>query len=160
VTTEARPESDSAREFLEGILSRMKIDAVVDVAEKDDKIVLEIRCEADDDTQRIIGRRGQVVDALQHVVGKIVSKSRVERGKPVVVDAGGYRQRHIERLEDLAERMAEKCREQGRAVDLSPMSAYDRRIIHMAIARLEGVETESEGEGEERHVVVLPAPAE
>jgi spoIIIJ-associated protein len=146
-----------ARDMLAGILERMKIAAEVEVSEQDDKIFADIKCGEESDVQRIIGRHGQVVDALQHLVGKMIIRARGERGRPLVVDAGGYRQKQIERLEGLAGRMADKCLEQGRPVDLSPMSPHDRRIVHMAIAKLDGVDTRSEGEGDGRHVVVIPA---
>jgi spoIIIJ-associated protein len=126
------------------------------MSEVDEKFVLDIQCEDEDDVQRVIGRRGQVIDALQHVVGKAVSRFRDEEYKPVIVDAADYRRRHIERLEGLAERMAEKARSSGRPVDLNPMPAHDRRIIHMALAEESGVETRSEGEGMDRHIVVFP----
>lgn len=143
-----------AHEFLTGVLERMAIDAEVSVTELDDKILLEISC---DDVERIIGRRGQVVDALQHLVGKVVSRDRTgRRGKPVVVDAGGYRERHIERLQQLARRMSEKAISKGTEIDLNPMTPHDRRIVHMEIAQIEGVRTESEGAGDERHVVIIP----
>lgn len=155
-TQETSSPRDVALEFLDGILERMKIPAEVTASEADGKVVLDIDCEDEDDVQRVIGRRGQVIDALQHLVGKLVGRFRDEEYKPVVVDAANYRQRHIERLEGLAARMADKCRESGRPVDLNPMSAYDRRIVHMALAEQDGVETRSEGEGEDRHIVVLP----
>jgi spoIIIJ-associated protein len=155
------------------MLERMGIPCEVQMREEEDKVVLDVVCKTDDDTQRIIGRRGQVVDALQHLIGKMLVKGkdkserpergekgerpeRGERGKPVVVDSGGYRQRHIERLEGLAARMAEKAKSTGQPVDLSPMPAHDRRVIHMALASIEGVSTKSEGEGDLRHIVVLP----
>ena len=155
--TTTHSETDLARDLLAGILQRMSIQAEVVVSDEDDKIHADIRCEDDSDVQRIIGRHGQVVDALQHLVGKMLIRARGEKGRPVIVDAGGYRQKQIERLEELASRMADKCRDQGRPVDLSPMSAHDRRIVHMAIAKIDGVETRSEGEGEDRHIVVFPA---
>lgn len=154
---ESNTPRDIALEFLDGILERMNIPAAVKASEADGKVVLDIDCEHEDDVQRVIGRRGQVIDALQHLVGKAVSRFRDEDYKPVVVDAANYRQRHIERLEGLAARMADKCRKSGRPVDLNPMPAYDRRIIHMALAEEQGVETRSEGEGEDRHIVVMPA---
>jgi spoIIIJ-associated protein len=156
-TQDTQKEAQLARELLEGILSRMKIPAGVALREEEDRIVLDVSCEDDEDTQRVIGRRGQVVDALQHLLGKMMVKHRPERGKPIVVDTDGYRQRHIERLEGIASRSAEKCLERGRPVDLNPMPAHDRRIIHMTIARLHGVATRSEGEGDDRHVVVIPS---
>jgi spoIIIJ-associated protein len=148
---------ERAHELLIGILERMKIGATVKAAEEEERILLEIECKDENDVQRIIGRHGQVVDALQHMVSKMLIKERGEKGKIVVVDAGGYRQRHVERLEGLAQRMAEKCKETGKPVDLSPMSAHDRRIVHMALSKVEGVKTQSEGEGDMRHIVVLPA---
>ncbi len=149
-------ETDTAQEFLTGVLSRMKIGAEVEASENDDQIMLDIQCTEEQDVQRIIGRRGQVVDALQHLVGKVVSRSREGSGKPIVVDAAGYRHKHIERLEGLATRMAEKCLGQASPVDLNPMNPHDRRIINMTIAKIDGVSTESAGEGEDRHVVVHP----
>jgi spoIIIJ-associated protein len=150
--------NERAREYLCGILERMGIPAEVTARDEEDKLVLDVACSSTDDVQRVIGRRGQVVDALQHLVGKMVGKGKSEgRGKPIVVDSGGYRQRHIDRLEGLAVKMAEKAKQSGRPVDLDPMPPHDRRVIHMAIAKVEGVATRSEGEGDLRHVVVLPA---
>ena len=168
MTNEGATPTEKARELLVGMLERMGIPAEVETREEADKVVLDVKCKSEDDVQRIIGRRGQVVDALQHLIGKMLvkGKERVEkgaekaegreRGKPVVVDAGGYRQRHIERLEGLAARMAEKAKTTGQPVDLSPMPAHDRRVIHMALANIDGVSTKSEGEGDLRHIVVRP----
>ena len=81
--------TEKACDFLMGVLDRMGIAADIDVKEEDDKIVLEIQT-ANPDV--VIGRKGQVVDALQHLVGKVVFRERSgEKGKPFVVDAGGYR---------------------------------------------------------------------
>lgn len=142
--------------MLEGILERMQIAASIDIKTVDDRTVLDVKCENEDDVQRIIGRRGQVIDALQHLVSKALGRNRDEDYKPVIVDAADYRQRHIERLQGIADRKAQDCLDSGKAVDLNPMSAHDRRIIHMKLADLEGVRTESEGEGDDRHVVILP----
>lgn len=142
-----------AQEYLKGILDRMGIDADITVGAQDDKIMLTVEC---DNVERVIGRRGQVVDALQHLVGKMVAQHREGRGKPIIVDAGNYRAKHVERLESLARRMGEKASETQASVPLSPMSAYDRRIIHMTLADVAGVSTQSEGEGDQRHVVVVP----
>jgi spoIIIJ-associated protein len=157
VTEETRKEVGIAQELLTGSLERMKVPAKVDASEQEDHILLDVTCELEDDTELIIGRRGQVVDALQHLVGKMLVKHRTERGKPIVVDTDGYRARHIERLEGLAVRSAAKAKENGRPVGLNPMNPHDRRIVHITIAEIEGVSTKSEGEGDTRHVVVLPS---
>lgn len=154
--TEKLEDLNDAIGLLESMLDHMAIEAKVEGEETDDKLLLRIECEEEEQTQRIIGRRGQVVDAFQHLLNKMLGRDREERGKPVIVDAGGYRERHVERLEGLAERSAEKARDSGKPVDLNPMSAYDRRIVHMTLAELEGVTTRSEGEGDSRHIVVFP----
>ena len=152
---------EKASEFLLGVLERMGISADIEVREEADKIVLEVQTA---DTELVIGRRGVVVDALQHVVNKVVYRERAgrdkgttEKGKPFVVDAGGYRDKQIERLRALAQRTAEKVLSTRSIVELSPMSPHDRRIVHMAIAEIPGLTTRSEGEGEDRHILVLPA---
>jgi spoIIIJ-associated protein len=154
--------TEKAIDFLQGVLERMGISADIDVKEEEDKIVLEIQTS---DAELIIGRKGQVVDALQHLVGKVVFRERSgERGKPFVVDAGGYRDKHVAKLQALAQRMAEKAQKTGTIVELSPMSPHDRRIVHMAIADIPGLSSRSEGEGEDRHILIVPetaaAPAE
>ena len=149
--------TEKAIDFLQGVLERMGISADIDVKEEADKIVLEIQT-ANADV--IIGRKGQVVDALQHLVGKVVYRERNgEKGKPFVVDSGGYRDKHVEKLQQLAQRMAEKALKTGAIVELSPMSPHDRRIVHMAIANIPGLSSRSDPQGEDRHILVVPEAA-
>src|SRR5678809_958106 len=101
---------------------------------------------------------GVVMDALQHLVNKVVYRDRSgDRGKPLVVDAGGFRDKQVERLRSLAQRMGEKALQTKQIVELQPMSPHDRRIVHMAIAEIPGLSSRSEGEGEDRHILVVPA---
>ena len=147
--------TEKAIDFLQGVLERMGISADIDVKEEEDRIVLEVQTS---DPDLIIGRKGQVVDALQHLVGKVVFKERSgEKGKPFIVDAGGYRDRHVQKLQALAARVGEKALKTGEIVELSPMSPHDRRIVHMAISSIPGLSTRSEGEGDDRHILVVPA---
>ena len=146
--------AERATDFLQGVLERMGITADIDVNEGDDKIVLEIQTA---DPEVVIGRKGQAIDALQHLVSKVVYRERAgEKGKPIVVDAGGYREKHVQRLQSLAQRMGEKALATQAIVELSPMSAHDRRIVHMAIAAIPGLSSRSEGEGDDRHILVVP----
>lgn len=158
--TEASNSTDVAEravDFLMGVLDRMGIAADIDVNESDEKIILEIQTS---DPEVVIGRKGQVVDALQHLVSKVVYRERSgEKGKPIIVDAGGYRDKHVQRLEALAQRMGEKALASQTIVELSPMSAHDRRIVHMAIASMPGLSSRSEGEGDDRHILVVPDAA-
>jgi spoIIIJ-associated protein len=147
--------AEKASEFLLGVLERMGISADIDIKDDTDKTVLEIQT---GDTELVIGRRGVVIDALQHMVNKAVFKEkRDEKTKPLVVDAGGFRDKQIERLRTLAQRMGEKALQTKQIVELQPMSPHDRRIVHMAIAEIAGLSSRSEGEGEDRHILVVPA---
>ncbi len=150
--------AEKASEFLLGVLERMGISADIDVKDDSDKTVLEIQT---GDTELVIGRRGVVIDALQHLVNKAVYKERsTERTKPLVVDAGGFRDKQVERLRSIAQKMGEKARETKQIVPLQPMTPHDRRIVHMAIAEMEGLSSRSEGEGEDRHITIVPAGLE
>ncbi len=152
--SDATDVAERACDFLMGVLERMGITADIDVNDADDRIVLEIQTS---DPEVVIGRKGQVIDALQHLVSKVVYRERAgEKGKPIVVDAGGYREKHVLRLQSLAQRMAEKALASQVIVPLSPMSAHDRRIVHMAIAAIPGLSSRSEGEGDDRHILVVP----
>ena len=155
-SAEAEPMLEAARGYLAGILERMGIAAEIATSEEDDKFILDVQCEQ---VERVIGRRGAVVDALQHLVAKMAYRDRSQRGKPIVVDAGNYRAKSIERLQSMAQRMAEKALESNESVELSPMSAHDRRIVHMTLAEMSGVSTQSEGSGHQRRVFVVPDPA-
>jgi len=158
-TAEREDLAEKASEFLLGVLERMGISADIDIKDDTDKTVLEIQTK---DTEVVIGRRGVVMDALQHLVNKVVYRDRTkdERAKPLVVDAGGFRDKQIERLRSLAQRMGEKALQTKQIVELQPMTPHDRRIVHMAIAEMPGLSSRSEGEGEDRHILVVPAPAE
>ena len=146
--------AEKASEFLLGVLERMGISADIDIKDDTDKTVLEIQTK---DTEVVIGRRGVVMDALQHMVNKVVYRDRTgDRGKPLVVDAGGFRDKQVERLRSLAQRMGEKALQTKQIVELQPMSPHDRRIVHMAIAEMPGLSSRSEGEGEDRHILVVP----
>jgi spoIIIJ-associated protein len=139
------------------MLERMGISADIDIKDDTDKTVLEIQTQ---DTELVIGRRGVVIDALQHLVNKAVYKERrEEKTKPLVVDAGGFRDKQVERLRTLAQRMSEKALQTKQIVELQPMSPHDRRIVHMAISEIAGLTTRSEGEGEDRHICIVPAEA-
>ncbi|MGE0551741.1 MAG: protein jag [Kofleriaceae bacterium] len=157
-TAEREDLAEKASEFLLGVLERMGISADIDIKDDSDRTTLEIQTK---DTEVVIGRRGVVIDALQHLVNKAVFKERTgDRAKPMVVDAGGFRDKQIERLRSLAQRMAEKALQTKQIVPLQPMTAHDRRIVHMAISEIAGLTTRSEGEGEDRHILVVPAAAE
>jgi spoIIIJ-associated protein len=107
------------------------------------------------DEGAVIGRHGQMLDALEHLLNRIVFRDDYGSGR-IVVDVGGYRKRHEQALEELARHLAVRARETGRPVAMDPMSARDRRIVHLALVENDAVTTRSEGEGRFRHLVILP----
>ncbi len=108
-----------------------------------------------DDSGLLIGRRGQSLQSLQFIVNLIVRKEFGE-GVRVVLDVERYRQRREESLRDMATKVAERVTQTGRGITLEPMSAADRRIVHLSLADREDVSTESVGFGEERKVSIFP----
>jgi spoIIIJ-associated protein len=108
-----------------------------------------------DDLGILIGRRGQTLATLQYMLRLIVSH-QTKVWTPIVIDVEGYKQRRSEALQALAVRMAEQVRTRGTPFTLEPMPAYERRIIHLALADHPDVTTESTGEGDLRKVVILP----
>ena len=105
------------------------------------------------DPSRLIGSYGRNLSALQTVARLAVKKAFGDEVR-VVVDVNDYRVEQKERLLRMAKSMAEKVKTTGQEVVMVPMSSYERRICHMAVAEVEGVVSESEGEGVERHVVI------
>ncbi|MBI4180329.1 MAG: protein jag, partial [Chloroflexi bacterium] len=108
-----------------------------------------------DDLGILIGRRGQTLACLQYIVRLIVGQHQAER-VPIVLDVEGYKQRHYQELQALARQVAEQVESRGEPYTLRPMSAYERRIIHLTLADRPDVSTESIGQGESRRVVVKP----
>ncbi len=106
----------------------------------------------------LIGRHGQTLEALELLVNLMVAR-RVGHRVPVVVDAERYRERRREALQALAQRTADRVRRSGTPAALEAMSASERRMIHTALAEDPDVTTQSEGEGPDRHIVVLPRTA-
>lgn len=145
----------SAVSLLETILKAMEFDARPElVSENPEEIQIEISGETDD-IGRLIGRHGQTLDALQYLIGIAINRERYEKMR-VLLDAEGYRERHKQALEARILDLAVKVKEAGQEAVLEPQSARDRRIVHMVLADDPEVNTYSEGEGENRHIVITP----
>lgn len=140
------------RGFLERTLQLMGIDAGVEAAETPDGVRADI---SGDDLGLLIGRHGSTIDALQYVAAIVVNGDRRQR-RQVVVDAEGYRVRRESILRALAERTATRVARDNAAVTLKPMSAAERKVIHVYLKDHPRVETVSEGNEPFRAVVVSP----
>jgi spoIIIJ-associated protein len=139
------------RQIVERVVGAMGLGARVDVRETDDEV--SVTCVAPD-VGLLIGKHGQTIDALQYVVNAAVFRQGV--GKPVTVDAAGYRDRRRATLEGIALRAAERA-ERGERVALEPMTSVERKVVHERLKEVAGVQTASDGTEPNRYVVVFPA---
>jgi len=138
---------------LNTILKPMGVDAEPVLKHSDeDEVVIDI---VGPDVAILIGRHGQTLDALQYLVGIIANRTAVSRRR-VILDAERYRERHQETLERKAFEYAKAVKAEGKEAVLEPQSPRDRRIVHCALADDPDVYTYSEGEGDDRHVVISP----
>ncbi|MDC0034954.1 protein jag [Chloroflexi bacterium] len=148
---------DSASEVLNNLLSHMEVDVVVNLKEANSEEtggpVFEIE---GDDSGLIIGRKGETLRSLQFLTRFIVGRQTGERGN-ISVDVEGYDERRKQSLSNLASRVAQRVVKTGRSIELEPMSARERRLVHIALAENSDVYTESSGEGRDRRVVVIPS---
>lgn len=144
--------SEVLQDLLEEIVEALELDAQVDVREGDGVLIGAIEGE---DVGRLIGRRGQTIDALQHLAQRIVFRGGTH-DRRVVIDADGYRERRAEVLRETAVDAAEEALRAGEAVELDPMPASERRVIHEYLRERGDVQTHSEGDEPERYLVIEP----
>jgi spoIIIJ-associated protein len=136
------------------IVAALGVEGRLDVHEDDATIT--VTCSGAD-VALLIGRHGQTIDAVQYLLNAISHRAYGDERKEVIVDAAGYRERRRVTLEALAERTAQNVRATGERVELEPMTAVERKVVHLRLKELEGVQTSSEGTEPNRYVVVLPA---
>jgi spoIIIJ-associated protein len=142
-----------ARGLVSRIVSAIGVDADVDAHEDRDAIV--VTCSGPD-VGLLIGRHGQTIDAIQYLLNAVGWRTYGEERKEVTVDAAGYRARRKATLESLALRVADRVRDSGEAEELEPMTAVERKVIHLRLKEVAGVGTASEGAEPNRYVVVVP----
>jgi spoIIIJ-associated protein len=141
------------REIVERIAREIGVQCTVEVEEREEEI--RVVCEGND-LGMLIGRHGQTIDAIQYLANAILFRGRYDERKPVTVDAAGYRDRRQVTLDALALRMAEQASATGQRVELEPMTAVERKIVHEKLKDDPEVETASEGTEPNRFVVIVP----
>ena len=144
--------ADRLLDLLEEVLDACDLDGEIAVEETEEALNATVEGE---DLGLLIGRRGQTIDALEHLAVRIVYRGEPAR-KRINLDASGYRERRAEALRRDAERAAADAVEFGRPVAMDAMAASERRIVHEHLRDKGGVETYSEGEEPDRHLVVAP----
>lgn len=146
--------ADKSITIIQDILKHFNVgEVVIDEYEGDEgELILDI---TGGDLAVMIGRHGNTLDALQTIFNSIIIRELGFR-YPVVIDVEGYKSRQRQKLESIARSSANKAASQRRNIKLHPMTPYERRIIHITLKDDDRVDTLSEGEGNARHVVIIP----
>ena len=149
-------EGDIAADYLEELLDIADIDGDIDIEVRNGRTYISIVTEEKSDVlQSLVGQNGEVLDALQELTRLSVLSATESRSR-LVLDISGYRDRRNAELNEVAKNAAAEIAAGSESVALAPMGAYERKIVHDAIAEL-GLDSESEGEGSRRHIVVTAA---
>lgn len=148
--------AEQVRSLVEAVVDALGLDAQVVVDEAPEQITATVEGE---DLGLFIGRHGSTIEAVQHLAQRVVMKDADRDGprRRIVVDAAGYRARRQEALEGQAADAADEAVRLGRPVALAPMTATERRIVHEHLRDRDDVDTHSEGDEPDRHLVVSPA---
>jgi spoIIIJ-associated protein len=141
------------REIVQRILEAIGVRANLEIREDDESVVALL---VGRELGLVIGKHGQTIDAIQYLVNAIIWRGQVDGRKQVVVDAAGYRARREATLEALAMRSAERAVSSSRAVELDPMTAVERKVVHLRLKDFPGIATRSEGTEPNRFVVIEP----
>ena len=149
--------ADRALDFVVEVLSKMAMDCTVDLMENDEEDPpSDIRIEiTGKDSSRLIGKKGETLAALQFLASRVINRPSLPR-RHVIIDADGYRARRESALSTMAQRLGKQAVEEGKIITFEPMSAQDRRVVHLALAKFPGVMTKSEGKGATRRVQIIP----
>ena len=150
--TQLEEEGDIAADYLEGLLDIADLDGDIEIGIENDRAHLVVE---GGELSHLVGREGEVLDALQELIRLAVQTSTGERSR-LMLDLDGFRADKKNTLAKLAEETAEEVKSSGKAVKLAPMNAFERKIVHDTIQKI-GLKSESEGEDPDRCVVVMPS---
>ena len=149
-----RPEylAEQALDHVEAILNILQIEAEIEEEIRSEIIIIKISSESA--ASLLIGRDGQNIDALQHLIGRMLLRTGRE-GPLVVIDVENYRKRQFEKLERLGHRAASRARETGNEIELDPMPPLERKYLHHFLSSEKGISTFSRGDEPDRFVVII-----
>ncbi|WP_328318501.1 Jag family protein [Streptomyces sp. NBC_00388] len=149
-------EGEIAADYLEGLLDIADLDGDIDMDVEADRAAVSIISDANSrDLQKLVGRDGEVLEALQELTRLAVHRETGDRSR-LMLDIAGFRAKKREELAALGAKAADEVRSSGEPMKLDPMTPFERKVVHDAIAAA-GLRSESEGEEPQRFVVVLPA---
>lgn len=143
-------------EILDNLLGMLLLEGSYEIEETDEGFLVSIETK---DAGRLIGARGESLDALQLLVNQMVARKisasgEAEGFKRVIIDVEGWRKQKEDELVKSAEEWGKQVLETGKELELEPQSPWQRRIVHMVISEMPGLESESAGEGRDRHIMI------
>jgi spoIIIJ-associated protein len=145
-------EGEIAGDYLEELLDLLDFDGDIDLDVEGDRAIVSI--DGGEDLSKLVGRKGEVLDALQELTRLAVHQKTGERSR-LMLDIAKWRRRREEKMSALGEKVARRVLETGEREELTPMTPFERKIVHDAVAAIDGVRSESEGAEPSRRVVVL-----
>lgn len=140
-------------DILDNVLGLLLLEGSYEVQDSEDNFSVSIETK---DAGRLIGARGESLDALQQLINQMMSHGKKEEFKRVVLDVGSWRKQKEGELAQDAQSWGKQVLESGEEMELAPVPAWQRRIIHMTISEIKGLVSESVGEGRDRHIVIKP----
>ncbi|AOT59886.1 MULTISPECIES: Jag family protein [Streptomyces] len=154
--TRLEQEGEIAADYLEGLLDIADLDGDIDMDVEGDRAAVSIISDASSrDLQKLVGRDGEVLEALQELTRLAVHRETGDRSR-LMLDIGGFRAKRRAELSELGAKAATEAKSTGEPVKMQPMTPFERKVVHDAVAAA-GLRSESEGEEPQRFVVVLPA---
>ncbi|MFC9626404.1 protein jag [Streptomyces sp. NPDC056930] len=153
--TRLEQEGEIAADYLEGLLDIADLDGDIDMDVEADRAAVSIISDSARDLQKLVGRDGEVLEALQELTRLAVHRETGDRSR-LMLDIAGFRAKKRAELAELGAKAADEVKSTGAPVKLDPMTPFERKVVHDAVAAA-GLRSESEGEEPQRFVVVLPA---
>lgn len=153
---ELEEQADAVADFVEELLLKMDIDAIAEPSVEGGRMYVDILDGDEADMSTLIGKHGQTLDAIQELARHVVGR-RLDQRIRVLVDVEDYRKRRAASLVEKAQAAADRVLAGGEEQELEPMDALERKIVHDAVAEIDGVDSTSRGEDASRHVVIIPA---
>ncbi|MEV6163620.1 R3H domain-containing nucleic acid-binding protein [Streptomyces sp. NPDC052052] len=153
--TRLEQEGEIAADYLEGLLDIADLDGDIDMDVEADRAAVSIISDSARDLQKLVGRDGEVLEALQELTRLAVHRETGDRSR-LMLDIAGFRAKKRAELAELGAKAADRVKRSGEPVKLDPMTPFERKVVHDAVAAA-GLRSESEGEEPQRFVVVLPA---
>lgn len=146
--------AEAVHEFCEKLVKRLNFDLAVEASLVDGTVHINL---SGVDRPLLLSNTASILNSLEYLVNKVFHANRSEEIPSIILDSDNYRQHREAELVLLAQMASKKVLSQGKPLNLQPMTPKERRIVHLALAQIDGVRSQSEGEGEHRSITIYPA---